>query len=145
MGTSCVRFNGSGTQLLCIDVCELVVYDLPTRHQLPAANGKVFFKEPSLKNGIYNEVLDCCFAGIEDELVISANARSSYDLVIWPIPERQQDQKHITVDNSLRVLSGHQKTINCVRYNSVESLIVSSDDNGLIKVWTPSATKYKKL
>ena len=133
-GTWSVRFNGSGSRLLCFEDDEpsqLVVYDLPMIHQ-PTATGKVLLKDPNMtmSNVGYDA---CCFGGLEDELVISASENNS--LFIWSLPDENRGLD-CTVNRSLRVLAGHGSCINCMRCSSDKSAIVSCDDEGVIKLWT---------
>ena len=77
-GTSNARFNGSGTRLLCNGQhqrqSQLAIYNLSaTRQQQPFSSGKILINKA---NGFRNKGARwydaCCFAGIDDELVISA-------------------------------------------------------------------------
>ena len=107
-----------------------VVYDI---QQQAVSAGKVELKEPN--SGRRALAYDaCCFAGVDDELVISASNDDS--LLIWSLPE-SQDQ-NMTVDRSLCVLIGHEETIRSVRSSPDKLTFISCDDAGIIKLWTPN-------
>ena len=125
-----IRFNRLGTRLLCKKESHLVVYDLPNWQQ-PISVGKVELKGPNV-SGTSDA---CCFAGIEDELVISASNDDS--LLIWSLPNESQDQ-NMTVDRSLCVPIGHEETIRSVRSSPDKLTFISCDDAGIIKLWTPN-------
>jgi WD40 repeat protein len=134
MGTWCARFNDSGTRLLCHerDPSQLVVYELPTRQQ-PTNTGKILLTAPDFTNGEVG-TFSSCFAGLKDELVISGS--DDGNLYIWSLPSDLQ-QEHRRVDHPIKILSGNNNCINSVCYSSNKSALLSSDDGGLIKLWTP--------
>ena len=136
--TCCVRFNGSGSRLLCYEAgSRLIVYDLSTKEQL-AGTGKMKLKAADFINeNILSHI--CCFAGMDDEMVISGSDNDN--LYIWSLPDpKGQDCQ---VNRPLRVLTGHQDTINCVRYSSEKSAFISSDYAGVIKLWTSGVSIRK--
>ena len=144
-GTSNARFNGSGTRLLCSGQHQrqsrLAIYDLSaTRQQQPFRSGKILINKA---NGYRNKGARwydaCCFAGIDDELVISA--ADYHNLFIWSLP-RETDRQDQTVDqSSLTVLEGHEGEILCVRYSKEQSAIASCGENGVIELWTPDVSQ----
>lgn len=77
----------------------------------------------------------CCFAGIDDELVIAAS--DDDNLNIWSLPDSKgQDCQ---VNQPLRVLTTGRHDegfINCIRYSSNSSTIISSHGDGVIQLWT---------
>ena len=134
-GTRGARFNGPGTQLLCLGTDSiLTIYDLPTlRHSSDA--GKVTLKNVDFANE--NSGCDAfCFAGLDDELVIAGSDDSN--LHVWS----QADGKgqDLTDNQSFHALSGHKKSIRCVRSSPDQSSIVSCGDGAIIKFWIPSAS-----
>ena len=137
LGTWNARFNGSGTRLLCFErgaASQLVVYDLPTRHQATGA-GKVLLTDPDFRNEEDAGCDACCFAGEEDDLVISGSKDS---LFFWTLPDRNKGLD-CTVNRSLYRLpgTGERKTIRSVRCSNDKSLIVTCcDDDSVIKLWT---------
>ena len=129
--TECDRFNSSGTRLLCYeDDPKLVVYSIPSWQQ-PAGTGEVVLNAPDFHlEGVECEA--CCFAGSRNELVISAS-KNNNNLYFWSLPEECKN-----VNRSLRILSGHENTINCVRSSSDNFTLISCDKGGVIKLWTPN-------
>ena len=120
--------------MLCFEdgdtIAQSVVYDLPTRSQ-PVAAGKVVLMDPDFNSDDEIGSDSCCFAGSEDDSVISGCGNGK--LFIWSLPERGLD---CTVNRSLRVLLGHRGTIRCIRYSDENSSIISCSDDGIIKLWT---------
>jgi len=76
---------------------------------------------------------DFCFAGDDDELVI-ASSPSNPKLYVWSVPVGQGDR---TIDQPMLSLSGNQRH-RAVRYSKAVSTLASSDEGGLIKLWTRS-------
>ena len=115
------------------ETSQLVVYDLPTLQQ-PTVTGSVILTALNFNTKTY-WYDSFGFAGLNDELVISASNKNNA-LLIWALPEGwcQQDR---TVERTLQVLQGHKKTIRNVRYSNEASAIVSCDGEGIIKLWTP--------
>lgn len=77
------------------------------------------------------------FAGIDDELAISAS--DDHKLFIWSLTS-ETDHQNQTVGQSIKILRGHGKKINCVRYNEEQFTIVSLANDGVIKLWTALTT-----
>ena len=129
------QFNRLGTRLLCLGADpKLVVYDLPTMQQPSIGNGKVVLN--ALGFDIEEIGLSaCCFMGFDDEMAIYVSAAGNF--FIWTLPDAK-GQNH-TVDLPLRVLTGHENAINCVRYSNELSSIISCDECGVIKLWTVRA------
>ena len=135
-GTLNVRFNGSGSRLLCFErgpsqFDQLVVYDLPTFHQSTVI-GKMQLIDPGFRNKDVGSDA-CCFASLEDDLVIGGS--EDHNLFIWSLPDGNRNID-CTVNRSLRVLPGHGETIRSIRCSSDNSAIVTSAVDGVIKLWT---------
>ena len=131
-GTCSARFNGSGTRLLFSgDDPQLAVFDIPTRQQ-PTGTGKVLLDAPDFYNGDVGYEA-CCFAGVDDEMVICAS--DDHILYVWGLSESKGQD--CTIDRPLRVLKGHEGNVNCVRFNGDKSAIISCDVYGVIKLWSP--------
>ena len=116
------RFNVSGTRLLGSkrDASQLAVYNLPTRQQKPSDNAKMLLRADGFTNhAVWHQA--CCFAGIDDELAISAS--DDHKLFIWSLPSENDDGQDQTVDQSLTILQGHANKISCVRYSKEQSAI----------------------
>jgi len=74
-----------------------------------------------------------CFAGDDDELVVSQSTNLS--LFIWSVPDGQGDR---TIDQPLLFLPGHQYAVKDLRYSKITSTLASGDHGGVIKLWSPS-------
>ena len=134
-GDHSARFNGTGTRLLCSGLdSQLMVYDLPSQQQR-VVDGKVLLKAPYFRcvDNIGHNA--SCFAGLDDELAISGSDNQT--VPIWSLLNAVKGQS-CTLERPLHVLEGHRNTIRSVRYCKVSSTIVSCDDDGVIKLWTPS-------
>ena len=133
----------SGTRLLCNQrhLSQHVVINLPMRHhqQPSAVNGKVVLKANDFRNRNVRHNQAYCFAGTDDELVISAS--DDHHLFIWSLPSENDDGQDRTVDQSLNILQGHTNIIRCIRYNKEQSAIASCGDVGVIKLWTSRNSK----
>ena len=82
----------------------------------------------------------CCFAGTDDELVISS--ADDHNLFIWSLPsEDDGDGQDLIVDQSTIILKGHKDAFRCVRSNKEQPAISSCGDDGVIKLWTPGASQ----
>ena len=135
------RFNTSGTRLLCHPLTRppfhSAVYILPNGHQQqqqPSDLKKILLMAPGFS---HKDVLGhqaFCFAGIDEEVAISAS--DDHKLFIWSLPS-EADHQNQTVGQSIKILRGHGKKINCVRYNKEQSTFVSCANDGVIKLWTP--------
>lgn len=141
METVSARFNGSGTRLLCIEnnthigykQSQLVVYDVPNVQQQSTKDEKMVLQDASFGYRSFLSPDACCFAGSQDELVIS---RSSYiNLFVWSMPDVRQGGR--TIEKSLRRFDGQKSDeIVCVSYNRDESVLVTGHSKGFVKVWT---------
>ena len=138
-GTMSVRFNSKGSRLLCngnIYSSHFVVYDLPTNQQVNAP-GKVLLKDPCF-GPYYNGSDAYCFAGLEDDLVISGS--NNHDLLVWSLPDAGKGGD-CTVGKSFHMLcNGHNEAVQSVRCSNDKLSIVSCGDDGLIKLWTTGAS-----
>ena len=77
--------------------------------------------------------LICCFAGKEDELVVSSKDKSVF---VWQLPS--VGQGHRTIESPLLQLDGHQSKVSSFSYNKNIGVLVSSDKNGVGKLWVPN-------
>jgi len=114
-----------------------VVYNVPaTEQQKQRPAGKVQLTTPGhfvADEGNSNS----CFAGDDDELVVAAS--SDHRLFVWFAPEGIGNR---SVNHSLLSFSGHQRPIDQVRYCKAISSLASCDDDGVIKLWTPSSQRF---
>ena len=82
----------------------------------------------------------CCFAGTDDELVISV--ADDHNLFIWSLPGQNGGDGHAQiVDQLLTILKGHKDEIRCVPSNKEQSAIASCGIYGVIKWWTPATSQ----
>ena len=137
------QFNASGNRLLCFEdstedesTSQLVVYDLPTCLQ-PATVGKVLLIDPVYNGGVGNDA--CCFAGLEDDLVIGGSAEDG-NLFAWSLPDGKG--RDCTINRSLHIFrNGHSDPIQSVRCSNDKSTIASCGEDGVIKLWTSGVTR----
>ena len=100
----------------------------PTRNFQDQADGVSLSRSPSPHYHCY------CFAGKEDELVVSAKDRT---LFVWQLPSAGGRGQR-TVDSPLLELSRHQNKIGAFCFNKNIGALASSDKNGVIKLWVPN-------
>lgn len=75
----------------------------------------------------------CCFAGRDDELVAAAS--SNQKIYIWAIPDGRGKR---SINRELLALSGHQISIQSVRYSPLNCALASvSLGANSVKFWTP--------
>ncbi|XP_050454385.1 DDB1- and CUL4-associated factor 5 isoform X2 [Cataglyphis hispanica] len=120
-----VRFNSVGNRLLAL------------RRRLPpvlyAVDSPTYlceFDHP----GYYNSctMKSCCFAGENDEYVLSGS--DDFNLYMWKIPPMEGKP---WVESAHMVLRGHRSIVNQVRYNQASCIFASSGVEKIIKIWSP--------
>ncbi|XP_011636836.1 DDB1- and CUL4-associated factor 5 isoform X1 [Pogonomyrmex barbatus] len=120
-----VRFNSMGNRLLAL------------RRRLPpvlyAVESPTYlceFDHP----GYYNSctMKSCCFAGENDEYVLSGS--DDFNLYMWKIPPMEGKA---WVESAHMVLRGHRSIVNQVRYNQASCIFASSGVEKIIKIWSP--------
>ncbi|XP_043271607.1 DDB1- and CUL4-associated factor 5 isoform X2 [Venturia canescens] len=119
-----VRFNSAGTRLLALRrrlPPVLYAVDSPTH--------LCHFDQP----GYYNSctMKSCCFAGDDDEYVLSGS--DDFNLYMWKIPSEEIKW----VDSAHMILRGHRSIVNQVRYNRASCILASSGVEKIIKIWSP--------
>ena len=77
----------------------------------------------------------CCFAGANDELVVGAS-RADNGIYIWSATDGEGRRKN---DLPFRVLRGHEVTVRNVRYSDQSGVLASSDDEGIVNLWSTDA------
>ena len=113
---------------------KLVVYDLPTCGQ-PTTVGKVLLIDLVYNGGVGNDA--CCFAGLEDDLVIGGSAEDG-NLFAWSLP----DGRDCTINRSLPIFrNGHGDSIQSVRCSNDKSTIASFGEDGVMKLRTSGVTR----
>ena len=78
----------------------------------------------------------CCFAGANDELVVSASSHD-HGIYVWSTASNGEGERN--VDRSVRVLRGHRQVVRSVRYNVQNDLLASCGEEGIIKLWSTDA------
>ena len=77
----------------------------------------------------------CCYAGLEDDLVIAGSANG--DLFVWSLPDENAFVIDCTINRSFHVLrNGHGDFIRSIRCSNDKSAIVSCAEDEVIKLWT---------
>ncbi|KAL3286132.1 hypothetical protein HHI36_000644 [Cryptolaemus montrouzieri] len=115
-------FNSKGTHILAL------------RRRLPPVlyatqkeNAVCQFYHPQYYNSCTMKT--CCFAGEEDEYVLSGS--DDFNLYMWNVPKNESEwgTTHL-------VLKGHRSIVNQVRYNKQNNLIASSGVEKMVKLWS---------
>ena len=133
-------FNAKGTRLLCReknqDSRKIVIHKvMPSeQHQELLDEGVVELKSPGYTVPRVG-LSACCFAGDEDELVVAPSA-VDHNLHIWSVCDGPNGNR--SLDQSLLSLSGHQQSLNNVRYSKAISSLASCDADNVIKLWSPT-------
>ena len=133
--TNSVRFHRQGSRLLCREYQQFpVVHDVPSEQQMGGAhaNRNIRFATRLCDIGFGRQRL--CFAGLFDELVVSAES-SDHNLSIWSLPEREE--RKYFVDQPVAVLKGHRGKIHSISFNHRTETLASAGDENIIKLWTP--------
>ena len=130
-GAFSCRFDSKGTRLLCSQLGQpLISYDLATP-QRPVTTGNTQFKAKGYgMDSIYSRS-PCCFAGVDDELVVGAS--DDRNIYIW-LAQNGEGQR--TNNTPIQILRGHHDMIRSVRYNVHNGLFASCDDEGVVKLWS---------
>ena len=128
-----VRFSQRGVRLLCRELHYLpVVYDVPGQQTSDFTAGKMYFSAqgygPSSGRNIN------CFAGQEEDLVVSAS--TDHNLYVWRLPIGPLNDNQ-AAKQPLAVLRGHKDKIFSVRYNRRSDTLASVGEEKIIKLWTP--------
>lgn len=121
-----VRWNSTGTQILALRRrMPPVLYGVESPEDLAQFDHPGYFNSCTMKS--------CCFAGYDDEYVLSGS--DDFNLYMWKIPPLEN--KGQWVSSAHIVLGGHRSIVNQVRFNPDNNLIASSGVEKLIKVWSP--------
>ncbi|KAK9875394.1 hypothetical protein WA026_007789 [Henosepilachna vigintioctopunctata] len=115
-------FNSTGTHILALRRrLPPVLYDT----QKP--NAICQFYHPQYYNSCTMKT--CCFAGEDDEYVLSGS--DDFNLYMWNIPKSEAEwgTTHL-------VLKDHRSIVNQVRYNKQNNLIASSGVEKMVKLWS---------
>ena len=93
---------------------------------------KIQFTDPGFKVSV-NGRNTCCFAGENDELVVSASKDNN--LYLWSLPDERKDDQ--IVSESVATLRGHSGGVYCIHYDHHNSILASAGAEKIIKLWTP--------
>ena len=127
------EFNLQGTRLLCKEYQQVpVVYDILTS-QSSAVDGKVKLTADGFNVPIGGRN-NCCFAGTEHQLVVSASG--DHELYVWSLPDYKNCRNGV-VHQPLLVLRGHRSSVLNVRYCPHTDMLASSGREKTIKLWMP--------
>ncbi|XP_076233654.1 uncharacterized protein LOC143178735 isoform X2 [Calliopsis andreniformis] len=119
-----VRFNSAGTRLLVLRRRLLpVLYAVDSPSHLCQFDHLGYYNSCTMKS--------CCFAGDNDEYVLSGS--DDFNLYMWKIPP-----EGVTwLFSAHMVLRGHRSIVNHVRYNQTSCILASSGVEKIIKIWSP--------
>lgn len=129
-GAMSVRFNSMGNQILALRRrLPPVLYDITSYRP------RCQFDHP----GYYNSctMKSCCFAGDEDEYVLSGS--DDFNLYMWKIPDEANSRSADSaswVKEAHMVLKGHRSIVNQVRFNAKNFMMASSGVEKIIKLWS---------
>ena len=140
--SNCV-FNRQGTRILGGRVYDpfMMVFDVPTVSGGGDDASKMYHLSTQgySVSGVGRNKF--CFAGKDDELVVSSSADNN--LYVWSLPENQE-RAYQTVNSSLHVLrDGHKDAIYSVRYDHCSDTLASAGAEKTIKLWTPVAQQWR--
>ena len=133
------KFNKKGTRLLSAALGQSpVVYDVPANNDSSIGNavGSVRLSTQGYSNPNFIGYNFMCFAGKEDELVVSPSS-NDHNLYVWSLMPKSQGS-YLTVDQSVVVLRGHSDEVYTVRYDHNTDTLASAGAEQTIKLWTPS-------
>lgn len=123
-----VRFNHTGSHILALRRrLPPVLYAIQSPDHLCQFDHPGYYNSCTMKS--------CCFAGANDEYVLSGS--DDFGLYVWKIPS--SEEKDQWVEGAHMVLHGHRSIVNQVRYNPSNCIIASSGVEKLIKFWSPFA------
>ena len=132
------KFNRKGTRLLSTALGQPpVVYDVPANNDSSIGNAVGSVRLSTEGYSPHNCSLDfMCFAGKEDELVVSPSS-NDHNLYVWSLMPKSQGSD-LTVNQSVAVLCGHSDEVYTVRYDHNTDTLASAGEEQTIKLWTPS-------
>ncbi|XP_032691163.1 DDB1- and CUL4-associated factor 5 [Odontomachus brunneus] len=119
-----VRFNALGNRLLALRRrLPPVLYAVDSPTHLCEFDHPGYYNSCTMKS--------CCFAGDNDEYVLSGS--DDFNLYMWKIPSTEVKW----VESAHMVLRGHRSIVNQVRYNQASCIFASSGVEKIIKIWSP--------
>ena len=132
------RFNRQGTRLLCHELNQSPsLYDVTMglgMSESDGVGGKVLFSAPGFDIPVNQWENRSCFAGQDDELVVTVSA--NFNLFVWPLPSNQLVGYDQLVNQPLGVLEGHQGSVSALRHNHQRGLLASAGAEKIIKLWS---------
>ncbi|XP_033228177.1 DDB1- and CUL4-associated factor 5 isoform X2 [Belonocnema kinseyi] len=127
-----VRFNSAGNRLLALRRrLPPVLYSVDSPKHLCQFDHRGYYNSCTMKS--------CCFAGDNDEYVLSGS--DDFNLYMWKIPTDDTQW----VDSAHMKLCGHRSIVNQVRYNQSSCILASSGVEKIIKIWSPFPLGYGSL
>lgn len=127
-----VRFNSAGNKLLALRRrLPPILYSIDSPKHLCQFDHYEYYNSCTMKS--------CCFAGDNDEYVLSGS--DDFNLYMWKIPADDIQW----VDSAHMKLCGHRSIVNQVRYNKSSCILASSGVEKMIKLWSPFSLGYECL
>uniref|UniRef100_A0A8D8YJK2 DDB1- and CUL4-associated factor 5 n=1 Tax=Cacopsylla melanoneura TaxID=428564 RepID=A0A8D8YJK2_9HEMI len=121
-----IRFNRSGTQLLGLRRrLPPVLYNTQCSTAVAQFDHEGYYNSCTMKS--------CCFAGSEDEYVVSGS--DDFVLYMWSVP--RDDTYDQWIKSARHTLEGHRSIVNQVRYNEQNCILASSGVEKIVKLWSP--------
>ncbi|KAL1461339.1 hypothetical protein WDU94_013244 [Cyamophila willieti] len=121
-----IRFNRSGTQLLGLRRrLPPVLYNTRCSTAVAQFDHEGYYNSCTMKS--------CCFAGSEDEYVVSGS--DDFVLYMWRVPK--DDTYGQWIKSARHTLEGHRSIVNQVRYNEQNCILASSGVEKIVKLWSP--------
>lgn len=121
-----IRFNKAGTQLLALRRrLPPVLYNTHNSQAVAQFDHEGYYNSCTMKS--------CCFAGPDDEYVVSGS--DDFVLYMWRVPHNETYGQW--VKSADHTLEGHRSIVNQVRYNDQNCLLASSGVEKIVKLWSP--------
>lgn len=121
------RYAGNGTRLLSKERDgPLSIYDIASQQRTDEIV-RVWSTSPEYKSNLSA----CCFAGPNDEYVVSPSP--DHSLHLWSA--LVTEEVLIDLDVPLLTVNGHEEGITSVRYSTRRQIVASSDGRGVIRLW----------
>ena len=121
------RYASNGSRILSKERDgPLSIYDLSSQQRTDEIV-RVWTTSPEYKSSLSA----CCFAGPNDEYVVSPSPE--HNLHLWSA--QGTEEVLIDLDEPLLTLRGHKERINCVRYSTRKQTVASSGGGGVIILW----------
>ncbi|KAG1701319.1 DDB1- and CUL4-associated factor 5 [Nymphon striatum] len=121
-----IRFNSNGTKILALRRrLPPILYDIHSSQATHEFDSPGYYNSCTMKS--------CCFAGYNDEYVLSGS--DDFKLYVWKVPTETCTGIE-PVNNAHMILKGHRSIVNQVRFNPSNFLIASSGVEKIVKLWS---------